>query len=370
MKPLNSLLYLKNNFKSALPIFLSMTIGVFLVYVFSLFGVTTIKMVNVARFDVMDKYNVVYSKNDTTLPLSFLEELDNIPGDGVIAVQMNLSGLPYYRGGLGNTTILTFNVFEEDAAALLESFGIELIEGKLPQNNQNEILVPREYALQNHLSVGDYIGSEVSDEYALQGKYRICGLMRGEVLFSVTSQPGDETKEQILIRGVMYRIDYLSSEERTQLINSLPENVVTLTHDSYVQEFALTLSSMQLLTYILTAAIIIILCIALGNLNIILFAKRHNELMILHSIGYTKDKLSRKLWLENLFVCLSGYLAGIGLVEITVWLINIISLHPQGKVLELISWEGMLAALTMPVFVSIFSLLPCLLSRFKNLTEH
>jgi putative ABC transport system permease protein len=371
MKPLNPLLYLKNNFKSALPIFLSLTIGVFFIYIFALFSATTDKMIRVASFDVMEKYNVAYTNDDSALPHLFLEELKSINESDMIAVQINLSGLAYYRGGMGGTTMHTFNVLEEDTLALLDSYGIELTEGKLPQNNKNEILVPHEYALQNHLNVGDSIGSEMSDEYTLQGKYRICGLTEGEVVFAVSCQPGSKTKEDVMSRGIMYRVDNLSSAEQKRLIDSLPDNVITLTRDYYEQEYAITLNSMQLLTYILTAVMVIILCIALSNLNVILFANRHDELTILHSVGYAKGKLSRKLWMENLLVCLSGYIAGIGLTEIVVCLINVIILYPQGKLLELISLNGLLASLSMPIFVSIFSLFPCLTSGFQNIkTEY
>lgn len=128
---------------------------------------------------------------------------------------------------------------------------------------------------------------------------------------------------------------------------------------------------MKSLTYILTAVMIIILCIALGNLNVILFANRRDELTILHYVGFTKGRLSLKLWMENLLVCLRGYLAGIGLTGTVVWFINQVILSPQGEVLELISVNGLLASLSMPVLVSIFSLLPCLTSGFQNIkTEY
>ena len=367
MKPLNPFLYMKHNFKSVLPTFLSLTIGVFFIYIFALFSATTNKMIQVASFDVMEKYNIVYTDDNTFLPHSLPEQIKSVTGSTPIAVQMNLSGLAYYRGGMGGTTMVTLNLFDDDVPALLDSYGITLVKGKLPKNNSFEILVPLEYALQNKLSVGDYIGTAVSDEYSLRGKYLICGLTEGKVVFAVSSQPGDKMKEEVLSRGILYQVDSLSSAKQKELINSLPNNVVALTHDYYEQEYAITINSMKSLTYILTAVMIIILCIALGNLNVILFANRRDELTILHYVGFTRGKLSRKLWMENLLVCMSGYLAGIGLTEIVVWFINLTILSPQGKVLELISLDGLLASVSIPIFVSIFSLLPCLTSGLQNI---
>ncbi len=371
MKPLNPFLYLKNNFKSVLPIFLSLTIGVFFIYIFALFSATTDKMIRVASFDVMEKYNIVYTDDNTFLPHSLLEQIKSAGDSNPIAVQMNLSSLAYYRGGMGGTSMLTLNLFEDDVPALLNSSGIRLIDGALPKNNNFEIIVPLEYALQNNLSVGDFIGSAVSDEYSLQGKYLICGLTEGDVMFAVSCQPENKTKENIISQGILYRVDNLGPTGQKRLIGNLPDNVVSLTYDYYEQEYAITLNSMKALTYIITAVMAVILCIALGNLNVILFANRRDELTILHFIGYTKGNLSRKLWMENLLVCMCGYFAGIVLTEIVIGFINTIILMPQGKVLELISLSGMLAALSMPIFVSIFSLLPCFASGFQNIrTEY
>lgn len=369
MKPLNPFSYLKRNVKKTLPIFVSVAVGVLLIYIFALFAATTNKMVEVATFDMTDKYNIVYTKDGTSLPQSFFDELEDAQTGGVIPVQMNFSGLAYYRGGMGGTTILTLNLFEDDAQTLMDSFGIELVEGAFPQNNQYEMLVPVEFALQNSLAVGDYIGNDVSDEYSFNGKYRICGLSQGNVLFAVTCQPGDNSKEQIMSKGVMYQIDCLSVEEQARLISALPENVISITRDYYQQELSVTLNSMSILTYILTAVMVVILCIALGNLNIVLFANRRDELTILHSIGFTKGNLSQKLWVENLLVCTGGYLAGVLITMLAVWLLNTFLLIPQGKVLEIIDWNGLIIAFALPAFISIFSLLPSLISNFRSMKE-
>ncbi len=369
MKPLNPFFYFKRNMKKTLPIFVSVAVGVLMIYIFSLFAATTKKMVEVATFDLTDKYNIVYTKDGTDLPQSFFDELGSAQNRSVIPVQMNYSGLAYYRGGMGGTTMLIFNLFEDDTRALMDSFDIELAEGALPKDNQNEMLVPVEFALQNGLAVGDYIGNDVSDTYSFNGKYRICGLSQGDVLFAVTCQPGNSTKEQIMSSGVMYPIDDLSTTEQGLLIAALPENAIAITHDYYEQELSVTLNSMSALTYILTAVMVVILCIALGNLNIFLFANRRDELMILHWVGFTKRKLSKKLWMENLLVCTGGYLAGVLITMLAVWLLNILSLIPQGKMLEIIDLNGLIIAFALPAFISIFSLLPSLMRSFRNVKD-
>ena len=366
MKPLSPLLYFKSNIKSALPVFVSIAVGVFLVYFYALLSATFIKMENVATFNLMNKYNVAYTSDSKPLPASFLKNVKEADGSGAIAVQMNLSGLPYFRGGLGNALMLTFNIFDDDTTRLLKKTGVKLVEGNLPRNNMNEILVPREYALYNHLVVGDFIGSEVSDKYQFLGKYKICGLTEGSVFFTVVCQPGNSTKEQIMERGILYPVDHLRGATQESLLSNMPADVVYKSYDSYKQSLAAIMAAMQSMTYFLTGIIIIILCIALGNLNAIMFTNRSDEFTILNAIGYTKSNLSRKLWKENVLICLAGYLAGIGLTEFVAWLLNNAVLHSQGEELTLVSLSGMISALAMPIFVSIFSLLPCLLHNFSK----
>lgn len=364
MKPLSSLLYIKNNFKSVLPIFISMMIGVFLIYIFSLFGATTTKMLQVASFDIMDKYNISYGQKEETLTKEFIKEVsENEEG---IPVQMNLAGLPYYRGGMGNTTILTLNLFEKDTRTILQELNMKLVKGSLPKENKNEILVPEEYALQNNLKVGDQIGSAVSEEYGLQGKYSICGLIKGKVMFSVSCQPGDKSREEVMCQGMMYRIDHLSPTEQKQLTVGLSDNITTLSREHYESEYSVTIDSMNMLTYVFTIVMIVVLCIALGNLNMVIYSNRKNELKILHSIGITREKLVKKLWRENFIVCMGGYICGVLFTIFIAWMYNKYSLIPQGMSLQIISYQGLLIAFTMPIFISVFSLLPSMMSNMKK----
>ncbi len=369
MNPLNPFFYIQRNTKKALPIFFSVTISVFLIYIFSLFSTTTNKMVSVATFDLVEKYNIVYTKNNIVLPQSFLNVLQDAQISDVMPVKMNTSGFAYYRGGMGSTTITTFNLYDSDVGTLLKNFDISLIQGSFPQNNQHEILIPVEIALQRHIAVGDFIGRDVSDEFSLQGKYKVCGLMKGDIFFAVTCELGDKPRNQIMREGVMYRVDNLGAEEQKRLTFSLPANVIVIDRDYYDQQFSVTLQSMNILTYVLTSMMIIVLCIALGSLNTILLNNRRKELTIIHFIGFTYKRLFKKLWIENLLICTGGYVVGIAITLVLVWLTNVFVLIPQGKILEIVAYKGLIIAYMLPLIVSIFSLLPGVLPSFHGIKD-
>ena len=88
-------------------------------------------------------------------------------------------------------------------------------------------------------------------------------------------------------------------------------------------------------------------------------------MMILHSIGYTSGQLSRKLWLENFLVCVCGFLSGILFTTAVVGVVNLLFMQPHGKILEVMNLRGLIAAGAIPVFVSVFSIMPSL-KRTRN----
>lgn len=102
------------------------------------------------------------------------------------------------------------------------------------------------------------------------------------------------------------------------------------------------------------------------NLNIVLYSNRKDELKILHSIGVTREKLFKKLWLENFLVCMGGYTSGILFTMFIIGMYNKFSLIPQGKSIEIVSNQGLLTAFAMPIFISIFSLLPSMMNNMKK----
>jgi len=99
------------------------------------------------------------------------------------------------------------------------------------------------------------------------------------------------------------------------------------------------------------------MCISLGNLNYINFVNRKYEFGVLSAIGYKKSSLYFKLWKENSFVCLLGYVGGILLTTLVAFLLNVIVLEPNGKFIPLWSTSGVIIAFLIPAFVSILSII-------------
>lgn len=358
MKPLSNIKYLLKNSKKILLVFMAVASGVFLIYFYSIFSATSNYMISSASFDIMKKYNIIYSQNDASVKDAVA---GRIPDDRIIPVNMSLPSLKYERGGLGNTVILSLNVMNEDAQKVLNGLGAQLVNGKLPENDRNEILVHEKFALQNHLNIGD----PMPEEYIVSDEYTICGIFKCDRVFSMVCQPEGMTREQMLDKGMIIDREGMTDKEIDDITSTLSNGIEFYTYSSFKNSYALSINSMQSLTYIITIAMIIILCIALSNLNVVAFYNRINEIKILKCIGYSSRFLSLKLIKENLLVCIAAFITGILSTEIIVMLLNTLVMKPSGKYLNMISPTGIASAAVLPLLVSCISMIPCISRTYK-----
>lgn len=358
LKPLSNIKYIFKNIRKILLVFAAVASGVFLIYFYSIFSATSNSMISSASFDIMKKYNIVYSNNDASVKDAIA---GRIPDDRIIPVNMSLPSLKYERGGLGSTVILSLNVMNEDAQKVLNGLNAQIVSGRLPENDKNEILVHEAFALQNGLNVGDLM----PEEYIVSDEYTVCGLFRCDNVFSMVCQPDGMTREQMLDKGMIIDREGMTDKEIDDITSTLSNGIEYYTYSSFRDSYALSINSMQSLTYIITIAMIIILCIALSNLNIVAFYNRINEIKILKCIGYSSRFLSLKLLKENLMVCAVAFLTGILSTELIVILLNTFVMKPSGKYLDMISPTGIISAAILPLLVSCISMIPCIRRTYK-----
>lgn len=358
MKPLSNTKYLLKNIKKIALVFLAIASGVFLIYFYSIFSATSKSMISSASFDIMKKYNIIYSKNNASVKDAVA---GRIPNDKIIPVDMSLPSFKYERGGLGSTVILSLNIMNEDAQKVMNGLGAVLESGRLPENDKKEILLHKSFALQNGLKIGDVM----PNNYIVSDEYTICGIFSCDSVFSLVCQPNGLTRDQLLDKGMIIDRENMSDKEMDAITSSLSNGIDYYTYSSFRDSYALSINSMQSMTYIITAAMIIILCIALSNLNVIAFYNRINEIKILKCIGYSSNYLSLRLLVENLTVCIAAFVTGIFSTEIIVMLLNKFLMIPSGKYLDIISISGIVSAALLPLLVSCISMIPCIRRTYK-----
>lgn len=356
MKLLNSAKFITRNKRKILPIFLSMAVSVFLIYFFSLFGETTKQTIENASVNLTKKVVLVDSE-EALIP----EQIVNGVKKEAIPARFNLRGSAYERGGIGATTIMTFNIYQKDVNRLLELTDTKLKRGTLPSDNKNELLIPIEYAKQNNLTIGDYIGTEISDEYALEGKYRISGLTEGKTPYLIACQLGEKESQEVMKQS------FILPAQQNQLLSELEKmnNPLITVKDSrfYKEEYETSLNSLSSLVVLLSLIIILVNSVTLRGLYLIQLQNRREELLILNYIGYSRKTLQYKMFKEQLFLCMTGYGIGVLAVTLLIFLYNNLVLYANGKAIELVSAKGLMYSVCLPIIVSLI----CTLSTRKKL---
>ncbi|MGH4118045.1 ABC transporter permease [Clostridium sp.] len=359
MNPLSTFKYIKNNIPRTLPILIAMMVSVLLIYIFSLVTNSTLEVANLTATNIFREYTTVSSNNDQPIPKDYLDKITNDNNVGYIIPLINEYGYLQYGNVFGSMSISVLNFYEKDISRVLSTLNLELIEGELPRENKNEIIIPKKYALQSKVKTGDYIGSEVSSSYELKGKFKVSGITDGPAMIAVLSNNKNMVPRDTVIKhSILFSVKNIKDKN---LINYLsedtPKNVLIMDYYSISKQITEVSKSINALSFMLNIIIILVLCISLGNLNYINFLNRKYEFGVLSAIGYKKSTLYFKLWKENSAVCLLGYAGGMILSTLIAFILNTTVLYPSGRFIPLWNASGAGIALIVPIFVSFLSLI-------------
>lgn len=194
LKPLNSFVYIKNNPKKIIPQVFAVSLGVFLIYFICIIGgglkyelnndviVPYEKMSTVTiRYPEKDNdelYNY-FSKNNNVQKIMYSSGIENIPAK--LVINSNETYCPYLN--------------EDNIKYMMNMYNFKLQSGRIPQNN-NEVLFNESFCKSRNLNVGDYYGTDVNSKDSLDGKYKIAGTFKGDIIMSFVydSKSIDEIK--------------------------------------------------------------------------------------------------------------------------------------------------------------------------------
>jgi putative ABC transport system permease protein len=364
MKPLSSATYVKRNIKRVAMTGISILIGVFIVYFFSLITETTNYFMKITSSNMIEKYSVVYPGNNKEVSKEIIEELKQNKSLGEMIPQKKKVGSVRYQLSLGAMTVDVYNLYGEDIPKFLNTLNLKVIEGELPKEGSNEILIDTRYAKQNNLKVNSIINNKL-EGVEIQGDFKIVGICDGTSVVAIASTDNKEIKrEDSFENGFLYTSKDGSHRDLSYLSNRKELNLRIDDYSKVNKQIKEITASLNIFSYGLGVFIIVILCITLGNLNYITFSNRLQEFFVLYAIGYKNRFLMKKLWKENFIVCIAGYILGIAFSFVVVIILNLCIFSPAGKSFILFSLNGLIASLTIPVFVSFFSLIPCLTSKY------
>ncbi|WP_315109047.1 ABC transporter permease [Clostridium intestinale] len=363
MRPLSPLKYILANIKKVLITIITVAIGVFVVYFYSLISATTEELVDLTGGNFVENHSIVYSKSNVEIPKTIIEDLKSSSNTKLLIPIKPIAGSLKYSLGLGASSFDIENLYSEDIVELMDALDQNIVEGSIPKENSNDILIHLRYAKQNNLKIGSIINEDNSN---LNKEYKVSGIMDGENIIAIVNTDSEMKREEAFTRGFIYSTYDNSSKDMSAIKEKLPVDIDVIDYKYMEDNFKEMMIGMNSLSYIMSTFIIIVLCITLGNLNYIIFKNRISEFFIMHAMGYKNATLMTKLWRENLILCLVGYGLGIFMCIMTVSILNLTIFNPVGKPFLLLSKSGFIASFTIPLFVSLFSLIPCLTSKYRD----
>ncbi len=360
MKPLSSITFIKGNIKKALPSFICTMISVFLVFLFGLLLYGALDDFRKPNDNIFKKLSIVHTSDQhgqISEKISRMVKEDNNVSKVVPMAGFNNSF--NYRAAFGNAGgINSAILYSKDVKTILKDVNLKLVRGKIPNDNKHEIVLPSEFIKQYNLKLGQYIDNSTNPDMTLQRRYKIVGITEGDAFLPIVCDVGKAKRSDIKKYGIAILFKDAGNKNLDDKITNLKDkNVVIMEYKSIKENIDQVLASMNFLYLALSTIILIVVCISLGNLNYIVFINRKNEFSVLNAIGYSKSRLRRKLFFENIIVCVAGYAAGICFTLLITYLLNITVWQPKGQNIPIFRPSAMLVAFIIPVVVSIFTLI-------------
>ena len=221
----------------------------------------------------------------------------------------------------GETSISLYGVSETDLPVLLETFGVEVQEGRLPRPRSNEIALSAAVAVNRGLHVGDRVGEQQGQAEAslvhddIPVEMVVVGILAPDrPWFGVASLEYLQSHELVSLRTL--RLLIVPHEgHHDELARWLEESVASdqtgvITYATAEREYRELMASLALTFALLESLIAVVAAVAMVTLNTIFFNQRKEEFGVLNAIGRSRRWLVLRTMKETGSVITVAWLAG------------------------------------------------------------
>lgn len=351
--------YYKNNMKKFISIAAGIALSVLLVYIFQM----VVNSINSSAYTTIvepRKYFSIVRQKDVNPDPVLINRIKAQPFvDKVLPFVYWTTNIQMTIGGVTSTDIL--QVGQNDMKYLMKRMGLKIIKGRLPVPGKHEILMHCRVAANKHLKIGDLIGSWVSKDEFVHGSYEVVGLIDGSPMVSFAPIETAEI-DYNMYYDYMFGGIIIPKEGKLGALNSylstLPNAYQVITYDSSLKNVNTLKDSVGLLTTGVSFMIMIIVSLFTGLLCYIYFYQRRNEFGLLSALGFTRQQVINKTILEISGMNIIGFLSGFLISIMMGQLLKIFVYIPRGEELYMISVDCLLRALSIPIFGTLFSIIP------------
>ncbi|MCL1885910.1 MAG: ABC transporter permease [Dehalococcoidia bacterium] len=271
-------------------------------------------------------------------------------------------------GNAGALVIFTQCPLQE----ILDDFGLKLKEGRLPQQNEYEVVLHENILRNKGLNVGDEFGDVVDEREWVMGRYTIVGsLTNGPMLSFGTKSYAIEALEDAGVDMSMHTIGVLVFP--TTNIDSLNSDLSTFgktearlfTYNTLQKELNEELAGIQSIIGLVLIVVVFAMSVSVGAIIMITYSDRQSEFGILFAIGYSRRNVMSLICKEVFSLSLMCTVIGYGMSLMLLSLLDMLVFSPGGKPLAVYSLFGLILTCVVPVMVFACATLP-ILWRFRK----
>jgi ABC-type lipoprotein release transport system permease subunit len=260
----------------------------------------------------------------------------------------------------------TYAVSAEDLAYLVDLFGLELAEGRLPRPGTNELVIPWAFARNRGLRLGDVVGDAGNPLYpdapALPSALTVCGIFRPAESYAEENWLSFISLEFVEARreewtAPLSLIVVPRAGQKASLDASLERELGggtlrVLTYGKETAEFRRQARELVLILGLLEGMIAAVAALTLAGLNCIFFLGRRTEFGILNALGLGRRQLVGRGVREGLVTAGAAWLAAVLIFAAAVAGIQVWIYTPAGIQLNFFNPVPWLFTLPVPAAVT------------------
>lgn len=337
--------YLANKMKGV-SIIAVMAVSVFVIYFMISLVQSIFSNVEYSNMACLQNLSFVYSTGNN----SWLDE------DVVAKIETNEKIDKAYHVYLDTTVIK--NIFgttsgyiafceSGDIDSIFQKIGLNLISGRMPKNDEYEIIMHEDMLKNKGLSVGDTFGKDVDDTEYIRGKYTIVGSFSGPTYMAFGTK-NNNVNELVELGANTSNLTFALltipksdlNEMNNFLDNISKESVFSMTLTYGQKQFAENISNIRFLMTVLVVVVALCISAAICTILSTIFNARLPEYSILHAIGYKIQWIRYSMVNEILLLILISWILGMLASFIVIEIIKSLIFEPMGAPLSVFSVSG------------------------------
>jgi ABC-type antimicrobial peptide transport system permease subunit len=221
-------------------------------------------------------------------------------------------------------------ISQENYQIFLESQGWEIVEGRLPEQGTNEVVLTEDVVKNRGFKIGQEIGNRVEPTDYLVGSYTLVGILQSE---DTNGGLGNFTKNSSEGSDAWFvQLSQETEENKSKLreLNNDHPEILILDEGFYEKRFARSVNQLTSFLWSLNIVVAAAISLSLSLFVYIMYIGRRKEFGAYLALGYTKPWLRRKLAVENLTLTFLAYFLGVALNLGVIFLINTVMIIPKG----------------------------------------